>query len=222
MFSEADLIESSTAGAGPAPLLNGSDESDADQEGEESENELDLDDVMAEDGENDEFDLEDGDLPEDESDEATSGDEALLEENELAATDDLVGLNGEEGDDDEELGVDDMLQEEGEREEEEENADMMSDDEDMALNLDNGNGGPGAMPDLQVVQMRLASATRALGDWKTHGKKTGKSRSEVHDQLIEDVCNYYGYNKFLAEKLLELFPVDEVSTHPHKRVRKTS
>ena len=82
-------------------------------------------------------------------------------------------------------------------------------DEDMALNLEEARGAAG-IPDLQVVQMRIASATRALGDWKAHGKKTGKSRSEVHDQLIEDICHYYGYNKFLAEKLIELFPIDEV------------
>lgn len=83
-------------------------------------------------------------------------------------------------------------------------------DEDMALNLANTDNGPNGIPDLQVVQMRLASATRALSDWKTLGKKTGKSRSEVYEQLIEDICNYYGYNKFLAEKLLELFPAEEV------------
>ena len=86
-----------------------------------------------------------------------------------------------------------------------------SEDEDMALNLANetSNAATG-MPDLQVVQMRLASATRALGDWKSHGAKTGKSRSEVFEQLIDDIGNYYGYNKFLAEKLVELFPVEEV------------
>ena len=88
-----------------------------------------------------------------------------------------------------------------------------SEDEDMALNLANGtNNLATGMPDLQVVQMRLASATRALGDWKAHGSKTGKSRSEVFEQLVEDICNYYGYNKFLAEKLVELFPVEEAIT----------
>lgn len=80
----------------------------------------------------------------------------------------------------------------------------------MALNLANTETPANGLPDLQVVQMRLASATRALGDWKAHGRKTGKSRSEVMEQLIDDIGNYYGYNKFLAEKLLELFPVEEV------------
>lgn len=86
-----------------------------------------------------------------------------------------------------------------------------SDDDDMALNLAMEDGGHRGLPDIQVVQMRIASATRALSDWRIHGKKTGKSRSEVFDQFIEDICSYYGYNKFLAEKLVDLFSVDEVS-----------
>ena len=31
------------------------------------------------------------------------------------------------------------------------------------------------------------------------------------EQFVADVSEYYGYNTFLAEKLLELFPLDEVS-----------
>ena len=116
-----------------------------------------------------------------------------MEENEAAATNDL------EGDDD-------LLDPEAEE------------DEDMALNLASSTNGPGGMPDLQILQMRLASATRALADWKAHSQKTGKSRSEVYEQLLEDICNYYGYNRFLAEKLLELFPIEEVSHVYHVRV----
>jgi hypothetical protein len=37
-----------------------------------------------------------------------------------------------------------------------------------------------------------------------------RSRSEYTEQLISDIANYYGYNEFLAEKLFNLFPVDEV------------
>lgn len=125
--------------------------------------------------------------------EATSGNEAAQEDLEAFATDDLV--TGEDADDLE--ADDDDIPD--------------SEDEDMALNLANTETPAHGLPDLQVVQMRLASATRALGDWKAHGRKTGKSRSEVMEQLIDDIGNYYGYNKFLAEKLLELFPVEEVS-----------
>lgn len=118
---------------------------------------------------------------------------------------DVDGEGALEADDLEELeeGEDDLL--EGE-----------SDDDDMALNLASDENGQRSLPDIQVVQMRIASATRALSDWRIHGKKTGKSRSEVFDQFIEDICSYYGYNKFLAEKLVDLFSVDEVSTQMDK------
>lgn len=89
--------------------------------------------------------------------------------------------------------------------------DLLDDDEDdMALNLASDDDGQRGPPDIQLVQMRIASATRALADWRIHGMKTGKSRSEVFDQFISDICSYYGYNKFLAEKLVDLFSVDEV------------
>lgn len=118
---------------------------------------------------------------------------------------DVDGEGALEADDLEELeeGEDDLLEDE-------------SDDDDMALNLASDENGQRSLPDIQVVQMRIASATRALSDWRIHGKKTGKSRSEVFDQFIEDICSYYGYNKFLAEKLVDLFSVDEVSTQMDK------
>ena len=36
------------------------------------------------------------------------------------------------------------------------------------------------------------------------------SRSEYTDQLVSDIASYYGYNSFLAEKLFQLFAVNEV------------
>ena len=38
-----------------------------------------------------------------------------------------------------------------------------------------------------------------------------RARSEYVDQLVADIASYYGYNDFLAEKLFQLFPVNEVS-----------
>jgi hypothetical protein len=195
MFDEKDLIESDLAGAPPAPLLEGVDS---------DEDDLEASDDASEDGDNqegeeasedeelldDEFDLEDADEDgaegEENEEDGTSGDEGAMDDNILQAEDEL------EGDFDEE---DDLLESE----------------DDMALNLDTE--GHRGLPDIQVVQMRIASATRVLGDWKTLGKKTGRSRSEVYEQFIDDICTYYGYNKFLAEKLVDLFSVDEVSAH---------
>jgi hypothetical protein len=87
------------------------------------------------------------------------------------------------------------------------------DDDDLALNVAEGEAEDGSgrkLPNLQVVQMRMQSAVRALGNWAALGSQTGKSRSEVMEQFIQDICEYYGYNEYLAEKLLNLFPIDEV------------
>lgn len=37
-----------------------------------------------------------------------------------------------------------------------------------------------------------------------------RSRSDLVAQLIGDVCQYHGYTPYLAEKLFDLFGVDEV------------
>lgn len=37
-----------------------------------------------------------------------------------------------------------------------------------------------------------------------------RSRAEYVQQLVSDIANYYGYNDFLAEKLVQLFPISEV------------
>ncbi|KAF8311308.1 NOL1/NOP2/sun family putative RNA met [Clavulina sp. PMI_390] len=62
--------------------------------------------------------------------------------------------------------------------------------------------------ELQEVQRRMQDCARVLGDFKALGGK-GRSRSEYVEQLLADICTYYGYNAFLAEKLFNLFPVQE-------------
>ncbi|CAO1625626.1 unnamed protein product [Parajaminaea phylloscopi] len=58
--------------------------------------------------------------------------------------------------------------------------------------------------DLQVVQMRIQEIVTILGNFKKLATD-GRSRSEYVDQLLDDICNYYGYNRYLAEKLFNLF-----------------
>ena len=84
---------------------------------------------------------------------------------------------------------------------------------DVELNVlqEGQSAGPASV---HVIKTRLAAAVKALSKWKTMGEQTGKSRSEVMDQFISDVCEYYGYDAYLAEKLIELFPIDEVCTTP--------
>lgn len=82
--------------------------------------------------------------------------------------------------------------------------------------------------ELQEVQRRLQDCVKVLTDFKALGAKDRyviiviillpsvhpifySSRSEYVEQLLSDICAYYGYNAFLAEKLFNLFPVQEVS-----------
>lgn len=83
--------------------------------------------------------------------------------------------------------------------------------------------------DLHEVQRRIQDCVRVLSDFKilaatdrlartanylSHQPHfpSRRSRSEYIEQLLSDICTYYGYNAFLAEKLFNLFPAAEVST----------
>lgn len=63
-------------------------------------------------------------------------------------------------------------------------------------------------PDLKVVHSRITEAVRVLTNF---GKLADKSRSraEYTQQLLSDICVYYGYTPYLAEKLFDLFSPDE-------------
>jgi ribosomal RNA methyltransferase Nop2 len=62
----------------------------------------------------------------------------------------------------------------------------------------------GLAPDLQLLRQRITDTIRILGDLKTLGV-AGKSRTDYVDLLLDDICTYYGYTRFLAEKLFNLF-----------------
>lgn len=63
---------------------------------------------------------------------------------------------------------------------------------------------PGLAPDLQFLRTRITDTIRILGDLAKLGQP-GKSRTDYVDLLISDICTYYGYTPFLAEKLFSLF-----------------
>ncbi|KAK2032288.1 NOL1/NOP2/sun family putative RNA met [Colletotrichum zoysiae] len=59
-------------------------------------------------------------------------------------------------------------------------------------------------PDLQLLRTRITENIRVLDDFaKLH--EEGRSRVEYVSQLIKDICAYYGYSEYLAEKLFNLF-----------------
>ncbi|KIW18081.1 ribosomal RNA small subunit methyltransferase B [Exophiala spinifera] len=62
----------------------------------------------------------------------------------------------------------------------------------------------GLAPDLAVVRSRMTETIRVLGNFSALADKT-KSRTDYTDQLLADICTYYGYTPYLAEKLFALF-----------------
>ncbi|KAK3393483.1 NOL1/NOP2/sun family-domain-containing protein [Podospora didyma] len=63
-------------------------------------------------------------------------------------------------------------------------------------------------PDLQMLRTRITETIRVLEDFSNLAEE-GQSRVEYTNQLLKDFCAYYGYNEFLAEKLINLFPARE-------------
>ncbi|KAF2430425.1 NOL1/NOP2/sun family putative RNA met [Tothia fuscella] len=62
--------------------------------------------------------------------------------------------------------------------------------------------------DLQLLRNRITETIRVLDDFSTLAEE-GRSRAEHTTQLLKDICAYYGYSAFLAEKLFNLFPPRE-------------
>ncbi|KAH7074662.1 NOL1/NOP2/sun family-domain-containing protein [Paraphoma chrysanthemicola] len=62
--------------------------------------------------------------------------------------------------------------------------------------------------DIQLLRTRLNDTVRVLDDFKNLAE-VGRSRTEYRAQMLKDICAYYGYSEFLADKLLNLFPARE-------------
>lgn len=59
-------------------------------------------------------------------------------------------------------------------------------------------------PDLQLLRSRITDTIRVLNDFSKLAEE-GRSRAEYTAQLLKDICIYYGYSPYLAEKLFNLF-----------------
>lgn len=66
----------------------------------------------------------------------------------------------------------------------------------------------GQNPDLTAVRTRIIEIVKVLEDFKNLGAE-GRSRTEYVDRLLKDICEYFGYTPFLAEKLFNLFSPSE-------------
>lgn len=62
---------------------------------------------------------------------------------------------------------------------------------------------------LQIVQQRIKDVSAVLADFGRR-RLPNKSRQDYLDLLRNDLCTYYSYNDFLMEKLMQIFPVNEL------------
>jgi ribosomal RNA methyltransferase Nop2 len=63
-------------------------------------------------------------------------------------------------------------------------------------------------PDLQLLRTRITETTRVLTSFKELSDPS-RSRADYINSLLNDICAYYGYSRFLAEKLWRLFTPTE-------------
>jgi ribosomal RNA methyltransferase Nop2 len=63
-------------------------------------------------------------------------------------------------------------------------------------------------PDMQLLRTRITETVRVLTNFKEL-HDPAKSRGHYTSSLLKDICAYYGYTPFLAEKLFSLFPPQE-------------
>lgn len=59
-------------------------------------------------------------------------------------------------------------------------------------------------PDLQMLRSRITDAVRVLEGFNKLAEN-GRSRTDYTSQLLKDICLYYGYSPYIAEKLFNLF-----------------
>ncbi|KAK3660520.1 rRNA (cytosine-C5-)-methyltransferase nop2 [Elasticomyces elasticus] len=63
-------------------------------------------------------------------------------------------------------------------------------------------------PDLQLLRTRITETVRVLSNFKEL-RDQARSRAEYTQAVLKDICAYYSYSPFLAEKLFSLFPPQE-------------
>ncbi|KAL8936575.1 MAG: hypothetical protein Q9216_004860 [Gyalolechia sp. 2 TL-2023] len=63
-------------------------------------------------------------------------------------------------------------------------------------------------PDLQLLRTRITDTIRILDNF-SNLRDPSRSRSSYTGQLLDDICIYYGYSPYLAEKLFPLFTPSE-------------
>ena len=57
---------------------------------------------------------------------------------------------------------------------------------------------------------RIREVINVLNDFRNK-RESNRSRKEYVNLLKQDLCNYYSYNTFLINKVIDLFPLVEVN-----------
>ncbi|OQV13348.1 putative 28S rRNA (cytosine(4447)-C(5))-methyltransferase [Hypsibius exemplaris] len=63
--------------------------------------------------------------------------------------------------------------------------------------------------ELAAVDQRIQEVLGVLADFNNK-RESGRKRKEYLALLLRDLCLYYGYNEFLMEKIIQLFPLPEI------------
>ena len=80
---------------------------------------------------------------------------------------------------------------------------------DLPLDDDEGDNKKSMLaPDLQLLRTRITETIRVLSNFKDLRDPT-RSRADYTQAVLKDICAYYSYSDFLAEKLFSLFPPQE-------------
>ncbi|KAI5752073.1 hypothetical protein M8J77_013576 [Diaphorina citri] len=59
------------------------------------------------------------------------------------------------------------------------------------------------------VEQRIKDVLMVLGNFKQY-RDPARSRCEYTSLLLKDLCTYFSYNEFLMERIMQIFPLDEL------------
>lgn len=173
-------------GAEDEDLEEEAEDEDLDEEAEDEDLDEEEADLEGENVEDNEDDLAGEDLEGDDPLEGEDSEGENLEGDDPLEGDDLEDADAVEGEDPEDDEANQFLLPTVEEEEEEQR---------QPLNL-------------QLVHMRIQEVVRVLSNFAALAEPD-RSRADYMDRLCKDVQTYYGYNEFLAEKVLDLFSPEE-------------
>lgn len=198
--------------------MSGDEEEESDEEGSDNEmddDEYDSDDVKV--GTLNDFSVDDGETGSDDEE-----DDNLLDDNESEEEDsdendsDIDSDEVDEDDDDDDLLPIEKASKKLKIKKEKEA--QMAEDE-YQMNIEKSDVFTLPDPDdeaddekaltLQDIQQRIKDVVLVLSDFKKY-RQVDRTRSEYVQLLRADLCTYYSYNEFLMEKLMDIFPMNEL------------